>query len=168
MLIKSVLSSLPIFQFSTMLAPSNILKKMKEWIRRFFWKGGRQNDRKIPLVSWDKVAKPLLEEGLNFKDLRTQNIAMGAKILWRQIAPKLGWAQKELWKKYFRDQRLRSLDDLTHTRNGSQIHRLCMQALPLLQKHSYRILSNGKLIHIWTDKIMSKEPLGEVQELFEL
>jgi len=31
-LIKYVLSSLPIFQFSAMLAPSSILKKMEEWI----------------------------------------------------------------------------------------------------------------------------------------
>lgn len=137
MLIKFVLSSLLIFQFSAMLAPTSILKKMDEWIRRFFWKGGKQNDRKIPLISWDKVSKPLLEGGLHFKDPRTQNIAMGAKILWRQIALKLGWAQKALWKKYFRGQKLRSLDNLTHTNKGSQIHRLCMQALPLIQKHSY-------------------------------
>lgn len=63
-----------------MLAPTSILKKM-EWIQRFFWKGGKKNDRKIPLVSWDKVSKPLLEGVMNFKDLRTQNIAMGAKNL---------------------------------------------------------------------------------------
>jgi len=43
-----------------------------------------------------------------------------------------------------------------------------MQALPLIQKHSYWIPGNEKLINIWTDKIMSEEPLGEVQELSEL
>eukprot|EP00253_Pinus_taeda_P027961 PITA_27961 len=50
-LIKSVLSSLPLFQFSVLLAPSSILKKMEETIRKLFWKGGKQNVKKIPLVN---------------------------------------------------------------------------------------------------------------------
>eukprot|EP00253_Pinus_taeda_P008467 PITA_08467 len=84
-LIKSVLCSLPIFQFSIILAPSGILKKMEAFIHKFFWKGGNHNDRKIPLVSWEKIFKPQSEGGLNFKDISLQNIPMGAKIFWRII-----------------------------------------------------------------------------------
>ena len=40
-LIKYVLTSLPLFQFVVLLAPASILKKMEEYIRRFFWKGGK-------------------------------------------------------------------------------------------------------------------------------
>ena len=57
-LIKSVLSSLPIFQFSVILAPIGIIKKMEALICKFFWKGGNLNDRKTPLVSWEKICKP--------------------------------------------------------------------------------------------------------------
>ena len=85
-----------------MLAPIYILKKLEDYIRNLFWKGGKQNEKRIPLVSWDKVTKPLMEGGLNFKDLSIQNVAMGAKQIWRIIAPKPGWAQTVLWKKYFR------------------------------------------------------------------
>lgn len=46
--IKSVLISLPIFQFAGMLALSIILKKMDEHIWRFFWKCGKQNEKKFP------------------------------------------------------------------------------------------------------------------------
>jgi len=40
-LIKVVLSSLLIFQFSVLLAPICILRKMEELIHIFFWKGGK-------------------------------------------------------------------------------------------------------------------------------
>jgi hypothetical protein len=60
-----------------------------------------------------------MEGGLNFKDLCTQNVAMGEKIIWRLIAPKPGWAQTTLWKKYFSGQRKRCLDSPL-SKNGSQ------------------------------------------------
>jgi hypothetical protein len=87
-LIKSVLNSLPIYQASLVLAPLGTLRKMEGIVRSLFWKGGKQNRNKMPLFNWDKVTKPLLEGGLNFRDLRMHNLALGAKILWRQVAPK--------------------------------------------------------------------------------
>eukprot|EP00253_Pinus_taeda_P010107 PITA_10107 len=50
-LIKAVLSSLPLFHFSVLLAPVGIIKKMEELIRKFFWRGGKQNEKRIPLVN---------------------------------------------------------------------------------------------------------------------
>lgn len=50
-LIKSVLNSLPLFHFSVLLAPMGIISKMEECIRHFFWKGGKQNENKMPLVN---------------------------------------------------------------------------------------------------------------------
>eukprot|EP00253_Pinus_taeda_P018328 PITA_18328 len=109
-LIKAVLSSLPIFKFSVLLAPVGIIKKMEELIRQFFWKGGKQNDKRFCLIIWEIVTNPIFEGGLNFKDLRAQNLAMGAKLIWKIIAPNPNWAQIALWRKYFRGMRLRCLD----------------------------------------------------------
>jgi exonuclease III len=91
-LIKSVLSSLPIFQFSVFLAPSGIIKKMEAFIRKFFWKGGNHNDRKIPLVSWEKICKPQIEGGLNFKDLQSPKHSHGSQDLLEDhwTTPRLG------------------------------------------------------------------------------
>ena len=90
MLIKEVVISLPLFQCYVLLAPVGILKKMEDLIRKFFWKGGKQNEKKIPLVNWEIVSKPLQEGGLNFKNLCAQNLTMVAKLIWRIIAPNLG------------------------------------------------------------------------------
>jgi ribonuclease HI len=159
-LIKSVLTSLPLFQFVGLLAPVTILKKMEEYIRRFFWKGGKQNENKIPLVSWETISKPVCEGGLNFKNLCQQNVAMAAKIIWKIIAPKPGWAQLALWKKYFRGPRSRCLEQVTQMPNSAFL-KLYAKAAPLITTHSYWIPGNGKKINIWTDKIMNKAPIED-------
>jgi len=83
-----------------------IIKNMEELIKKFLWKGGKNNEKRLSLVKWEIVSRPLQEGGLNFKDLNIQNLAMGAKLIWKIIAPKPGWVQLVLWKKYFRGQRL--------------------------------------------------------------
>jgi hypothetical protein len=102
-----------------MLGPLGILRKMEGIVKKKFWKGGKHNRNRLPLVNWDKVTKSILEGGLNFKDMRTQNLALGAKILWRRVTPKAGWVQHALWKKYFSGPRKRSLDRPAQIANGS-------------------------------------------------
>jgi len=80
-LIKSMLSSIPIYQCSTLLAPARLISKFDSFLRRFLWKGGKHNENKLPLVNRGKISKPLLEGGIQIHDLRTQNLALSAKIL---------------------------------------------------------------------------------------
>lgn len=114
------------------------------------------------------MSKPILEGGLNFKDLRLQNIALGAKILWRQVAPKAGWAQHALWKKYFAGPSKRSLDRPIQSDNGSQILKLCVQVHEIIQDPLFWIPGNGKSINLWEDRIMSDAPPVDAHELKEL
>ena len=146
-LIKAVLCSLPLFQFSVLLAPIGVLQKMEQLIRNFFWKGGKQNERKFHLVNWETVSKPLREGGLNFKNLSLQNIAMGAKLLWRIIASKPCWAQLALWKKYFKGKRLRCLDGPL-PQGSSPFAKIYSKAAPLISSNAFWIPVNGKKINI--------------------
>lgn len=66
--IKPVLCSLPIYQNSLLPAPLRIIHKMENIIRHFFWKGGKNNKKNIPLVSWSKASKEYLEGVLMMKD----------------------------------------------------------------------------------------------------
>ncbi len=157
-LIKSVLPSLPLFQFTGLLAPANIIKKMEEYIRRFFWKGGKQNEKKNPVISWEIITKPLWEGGLKFKNLCQQNVAMAAKIIWKIIAPNPGWAQVALWKKYFRGSRTRCLDNVIQRPNSAFLN-VHAKAAHLITAHSYWIPGNGKKVSIWSDRIMNKDPV---------
>ena len=64
-LLKSILIILPNFQNSILLAPKTITLKIDGMLRRFLWEGGRKNERKLHLVSWDKIKKLILEGGLH-------------------------------------------------------------------------------------------------------
>ena len=137
---------------------------MEETIRKKIWKGGKQNEKKIPLVNWESISKPLWEGGLNFQNICNHNIAMGAKLIWRIIAPNPGWAQLALWRKYFKGQRSRCLDHpLPHS--NLPFSKLCIKACPLINAHAYSILGNGKRINLWIDRIMNNEPLGDYSSL---
>jgi hypothetical protein len=70
-LLKSVLTSLPLFQNSILLAPKTINLKIDQMMRCFLWEGGRNNERKLHLINWDKIKKPLLEGGLQIQDVAT-------------------------------------------------------------------------------------------------
>jgi hypothetical protein len=62
-LINSVLTSLPVYQASLLLAPRGIVREIDNIMRKFLWEGGRNEGKKMHLFSWDKVKGPRLEEG---------------------------------------------------------------------------------------------------------
>eukprot|EP00253_Pinus_taeda_P014894 PITA_14894 len=164
-LIKSVLISMPLFQHSILLAPKTFLSKMDGMLRRFLWEGGKNNERRLHLVNWDTIKRPFLEGGLQMRDLATQNLALGSKILWNIVAGKISWSKKVLWKKYFHGQHLRSLDHLPKTIKGAPILKLCIAALEHFSSNLYWIPSNGKKIRIWEDQILGDQPLHHIEGL---
>jgi hypothetical protein len=147
-LINSVLASILIYQTSTLLAPKSIVNQIDVLLRRFLWEGGKNGERKIHLVSWDKVKAPKREGGLQIRDVSMQNLAMGGKILWSMINGKASWSTKALWKKYFLGHKERCLDWPPMTMKGSPIFNLFFKARELLISKLYWIPKNGKKIKI--------------------
>ena len=50
-LINSVLTSLPVFQTSILLAPRGIVRDIDNILRKFLWEGGRNEGKKMHLIS---------------------------------------------------------------------------------------------------------------------
>jgi len=82
-----------------LLAPTTMIQKIDALFRRFLWDGGKKIGRKLHLVSWAKVAKPISEGGLHFRDINSQNLALGAKLLWNLVLGNSTWSKKMIWKK---------------------------------------------------------------------
>ncbi|XP_059066322.1 uncharacterized protein LOC131857643 [Cryptomeria japonica] len=56
LLLKAVLSALPIFSMIALRIPEKVINFINRGMRKFLWNGKEAND-KIPLVAWDKVCQ---------------------------------------------------------------------------------------------------------------
>lgn len=79
MLLKSVLSSTPLYYLSFFKAPRKVLKILIRIQRSFLWGGGRG----ICWVSWIKVCLPKVLGGLGVKHLDVFNLSLLGKWRWR-------------------------------------------------------------------------------------
>ena len=114
--------------------------------------------KKFALVSWKTIKLPWSEGGLQIKDLRLQNLVVGAKLLWNLLDPKPSWCSRVLKCKYFPGPRLRCLDGEHEIKNGSSIFKICNKALPQFKDELYWISSNGKLVNLLQDAILGNPP----------
>ena len=81
-LIKSVMSNLPVYFFSLYRAPSEIIKILDRNRMNFFWVGGLE-DKKLAWISWKDVIASLAEGGLSIGSLYACNVGLLAKWWWR-------------------------------------------------------------------------------------
>ena len=79
----AILAALPIYQYSLLPAPKEIMDQISKLIRDFLWSGGKGNQNRLHLVNWDIVKIPVLESGLQIRDLGLKNLALGGKKLWQ-------------------------------------------------------------------------------------
>ena len=74
-----------------------------------------------------------MEGGLQLRDMKFHNLALGAKLLWNLVDQKPSWSSKVIWNKYFTGPRLRCLDSVPKINHDSPIFSLCKKALPRLK-----------------------------------
>jgi hypothetical protein len=161
-----MLSSLPLFQYSSILSPIAIKQQIVQEIKKFLWQGGIKNSKRFYLVNWFIVREPKAHGGLGIKDLVLVNLEMGAKLLWIMVTRKYYCWRKFFFKKYFTSTRKRCLDSTPSSREGSPIWKLIKYYIPIIQHKLSWVPKNGKKIDMWNDRIMGNQPLLQLQELF--
>ncbi|GKB86217.1 RNA-directed DNA polymerase, eukaryota, partial [Tanacetum coccineum] len=84
-LIKSVLSSLPLYHMSIFKCPMDVLKLL-ESIRQNFFNGVSNSDRRLALIGWDKIMAFKKNDGLGVSSFFALNRALIFKWIWRFIS----------------------------------------------------------------------------------
>ena len=93
MLIKSTLSSLPIYFMLLFVIPKRVATRLEKIQRDFLW-GGGELEKKPHLVNWSIVCLEKHNGGLGFKSLPLFNKALLGKWFWRFVMEKY-----PLWKR---------------------------------------------------------------------
>jgi hypothetical protein len=81
-LIKSVITSIPIYLSIAMELPAWLLQFLEKRIRAFFWKGSEAVSGGHCLVAWDQVCRPVEYGGLGVLNLKLLGFALRARWLW--------------------------------------------------------------------------------------
>jgi hypothetical protein len=158
-LLKAVLQALPIYIFSALAAPKFVLTTIKSLQRNFLWQG-LAKEKKIALVSWDKLCRPKEQGGLGLRDPAIMNKILSAKIWWRWLKnPKELWAK--LWrKKYAPSTAEKNLIRWDGDNQGSLIWTAAKQNRQLVTQHAFWELGNGETTLFWQDSWHQWPALG--------
>jgi hypothetical protein len=98
-LLKSVLTSLPVYALSFFKAPSGIITAIESLLIKFFW-GGCEDSRKTAWVAWPSICLRKEHGGLGVRQLREFNLALLGKWCWRMLEDRVGLWYRVLAARY--------------------------------------------------------------------
>ncbi|XP_026458492.1 uncharacterized protein LOC113359008 [Papaver somniferum] len=90
-LIKFVLSSIPIYNMAVYKWPCSVIKECEKIMRNFLWSGDGET-RKFTTISWKRVCTPFDEGGLGIRRLSDLNKALLMNMMWNLLNSKEEWA----------------------------------------------------------------------------
>ena len=109
-LIKSIISSYPIFCCTIFLSTKSVINTFNMEIMKFLWQGGKTQGRKFNLFKWDTVLEEKSNRGLGIRDLGKMNNSFRQKMVSRMISGGKEWWKDALRKKYIKRKNSKFLD----------------------------------------------------------
>lgn len=171
-LLKSVLSSLPVYFLSIFKAPTGIISSIESIFKNFFW-GGCEVSKKISWIKWDSICLLVNNGGLGVRRLREFNVSLLGKWCWRLLVDK-----DSLWYRVLKARygevcgRIQEGD-----RNASAWWRMMGGVREGIGsgvgnwfgENVERVVGDGKNTFFWTDKWLDGVPLKlRFSRLYEL
>ncbi|GKC07669.1 RNA-directed DNA polymerase, eukaryota, partial [Tanacetum coccineum] len=157
-LLKSVLGSTPIYWMSLYKVPKSVLNSM-EAIRRNFFNGAQDNDKKITWVKWAKVLSAKKYGGLGVSSFFALNRALLFKWVWRYISH-----DNSLWYRVISAihgpniQKLSSFNSSIWNNILKEVNILKGRGVDLIS-HCKRRVGNGMHTRFWSDVWLGDQQL---------
>ncbi|XP_021855317.1 uncharacterized protein [Spinacia oleracea] len=144
-LIKSVLSSYPVYAMQTALLPFNVLTTIEKGCRKFLW-NKVDRSRYVPRTSWTNVVKPMQAGGLGIRRLKEWNLAFMAKLGWTMLTQ-----PHKLWVRIMNDKYLHrsALFNASPQPYHSPLWRDILKGRSLLEKGLKVGIGNGTTTSLW-------------------
>ena len=156
-LIRSILSSLPIYYLSLFRMPQKVCARLEKIQKQFLW-GGSDHDRKISLVRWATVCTDKSKGGIGIKSFSKMNKALLGKWSWR-----FANERNSLWRKVICSKFGESFGGW-HTSDirggyGTSLWKDIGKEWPSFFQNSVFALGDGRRINFWKDVWCGEEAL---------
>ncbi|GJT61613.1 RNA-directed DNA polymerase, eukaryota [Tanacetum coccineum] len=159
MLLKSVLGSTPIYWMSLYKVPKSVLASM-EAIRRKFFNGAQDNEKKVTWIKWSKVLSAKKQGGLGVSSFYALNRALLFKWVWRCISQ-----DNSLWFRVISAIHGSKFQDLSSVSSSSwnaivrEVRVLKSRGVDLLS-HCKKRVGNGMRTSFWCDVWIGDQQLS--------
>ncbi|KAJ8447113.1 hypothetical protein Cgig2_022842 [Carnegiea gigantea] len=143
-------------EWRTMIATCDELDRK---VRRFLW-AGTNTERKLYLVAWDIITRPIEEGGLGIRAMRELNSASMTKLRWRLIHD-----PETLWARVLRHKYCKGRVGTLHMEPGrypSNAWKGVCEMRSILQRGMAHAIGNGQHTLFWTQRWATNRPLSEV------
>ncbi|GLT87533.1 hypothetical protein SLE2022_056120 [Rubroshorea leprosula] len=174
-LLNSVFSSIPVYYFSTLKAPKQVILSLTKIQRNFFGAGGSEGSRKMAWVKWENICKRKIEGGLGVRELQKFNIALLGRWRWRLLEEKVALWKQILEVKYRMDRRKAWEGSKwegscsTWWRNLWELDSVMGVKEGWFQERVVKKIDEGKDMLFWHEKWVGDKPLKEkFNRLFSL
>ncbi|XP_057837282.2 uncharacterized protein LOC131047412 [Cryptomeria japonica] len=162
-LIKVVLSAMPIYAMSVFKLSSKAIQALESFFKRFLWDGAKQI-KKIPLIGWDIVCCSKEDGRAGLRRLEIQNLALGAKLIW-----KIYHSPEKLWctimrKKYLDNEDPTKILMAIGAKGGSALWRFIKECRHIITDHLSWKIGDGKRARFWDDSWDGHESLCKLFE----
>ncbi|KAL4343532.1 hypothetical protein AHAS_Ahas11G0087800 [Arachis hypogaea] len=145
-LVKSVLSSIPLYTMQTALLPVSTCNVIDRKCRSFLW-GDTDQSKKIHLMNWDKVCQPKKAGGLGIRHASKMNHTFMMKAGWELVEKR-----DSLWITMLRSKYKAGKDIIPNVErkpNSSNMWKgICKSWPDVKQNHIWRI-GDGSVIKFW-------------------
>jgi len=161
-LIKAVLSSLPVYYLSMFKMPKKVALEINKIQRKFLW-NSKHNCKTAALVKWEIVQRPKKEGGLGVGDLTIKNAALLFKWWWRYACEE-GAAWRSVIQSIYEEEDviLPSKDQIRISGPWKTIKQLALKESPVSAaffKHLSLRLGAGTRLRFWQDTWAGERPL---------
>ncbi|GKV32374.1 hypothetical protein SLEP1_g40985 [Rubroshorea leprosula] len=167
-LLKSILSSLPLYYFFVFKLPMCVLQTLKKLEWDFLWGIGMDARRKIHWVSWDKVCLGKDKGGLGAHNLRIRNLTLLGKWWARFEDEEGGLWKKVVMEKYYRGRDAIGVESVRKRRLSKvwgdivSIGRDVEVSKEVIRDGFLWKLGEGNSIRFWMDRWLEGHALEEI------
>lgn len=157
-LLRSVLSSIPIYYLSVLRLPAQVERRLNSIQSNFLWQGGDAQNHGIHLVAWSEVCRPTAQGGLGVRNLRCTNLALLGRWIGRIMGPSTCLWSSVFFACYGRD--LSWVSRRRLPRGASHLWSSLSRIFPLMRPFFTASLGCGSSFSFWHGEWMAGGTLG--------